>query len=107
LIINGRVKRAQLGVAAQIVNLTPRMIGANQLKTKTGVYIFEILPDVNANNRQLKLGDIIVEFEGHPIANVDTLHKHLNENVIGKQLNLTVLRGGRRHEVVVVPGELN
>jgi S1-C subfamily serine protease len=106
LIIHGKVKRAQLGVAAQMVNLTPRMIGANQLKNKTGVYIFEILPDINADNNQLKLGDIIVEFEGNPIANVDTLHKHLNEKVIGKKLSITVLRGGRKHNVNVIPGEL-
>jgi S1-C subfamily serine protease len=106
LIMHGRVKRAQLGIAAQLVNLTPRMIGANQLKTKTGVYVFEILPDINANNSQFRLGDIIVEFEGQPIANVDGLHKHLNENAIGKELNVTVLRGGRKYYVTVIPGEL-
>jgi S1-C subfamily serine protease len=106
LIMHGRVKRAQLGIAAQLVNLTPRMIGANQLKTKTGVYVFEILPDFNANNRQFRLGDIIVEFEGQPIANVDSLHKHLNENAIGKKLTVAVLRGGRKHYITVVPEEL-
>jgi S1-C subfamily serine protease len=106
LIMHGRVKRAQLGIAAQLVNLTPRMIGANQLKTKTGVYVFEILPDFNANNSQFRLGDIIVEFEGQPIANVDSLHKHLNENAIGKKLTVAVLRGGRKHYITVVPGEL-
>jgi S1-C subfamily serine protease len=106
LIMHGRVKRAQLGIAAQLVNLTPRMIGANQLKTKTVVYVFEIMPDINANNSHFRLGDIIVEFEGQPIANVDSLHKHLNENAIGKELSVTVLRGGRKHYVTVIPGEL-
>ena len=43
LIMHGKVKRAQLGVAAQPVNLTQRMIGANHLLTKTGVYVYEIL----------------------------------------------------------------
>ena len=32
LIMKGKVRRAHLGIAAQLVNLTPRMIGANQLK---------------------------------------------------------------------------
>jgi S1-C subfamily serine protease len=49
------------------------MIGANQLKTKTGVYVFEILPDGNFYNTQLRLGDIIVEFEGKPVGTVDSL----------------------------------
>lgn len=106
LIMHGRVKRAQLGIAAQMVNLTARMIGANQLKTKTGVYIFEILPDVNANNNQLRLGDIIVELEEKPIANLDSLHKLLDEQAIGKKLSMSVLRGGRKERVMVIPGEL-
>jgi S1-C subfamily serine protease len=106
LIIHGRVKRAQLGVAAQPVNLTARMIGANQLKTKTGVYVFEILPDGNFYNTQLRLGDIIVEFEGKPVATVDSLHKYLNEDAVGKKISLGVLRGGRKEMLTVIPGEM-
>jgi S1-C subfamily serine protease len=106
LIINGRVRRAQLGVAAHPVNLSPRMIGANQLTTKTGVYVFEILTDTKISNKELIVGDIIVEFENKPVATVDNLHKYLNEDVIGKKTNLTILRGGRRQVISVVPGEL-
>jgi S1-C subfamily serine protease len=106
LIMHGKVKRAHLGVAAQPVNLTQRMIGANQLKTKTGVYVFDILADVNARNSQLRIGDIIVEFEGKPVATVDNLHKFLNEEVIGNQTTISILRGGRKQTITVVPGEL-
>jgi S1-C subfamily serine protease len=106
LIINGKVKRAHLGVAAQPVNLTPRMIGANQLKTKTGVYVFDIMADVNALNSQIRMGDIIVEFEGRPVATVDNLHKYLNEGVIGKSTTISVLRQGRKQLIQVIPGEL-
>ena len=106
LIMHGRVKRAQLGVAAQPVNLTQRMIGANQLKTKTGVYVFEILPDANIYNNQVQVGDIIVEFEGKPVSTVDTLHKYLNEEVVGKRTSLSVLRGGRKQTITVIPGEM-
>jgi S1-C subfamily serine protease len=106
LIMHGRVKRAHLGVAAQPVNLTARMIGANQLKTKTGVYVFDKTADANALNNQLKLGDIIVEFEDKPVATVDNLHKYLNESVIGKKTTIAVLREGRKQIISVVPGEL-
>lgn len=106
LIMHGRVKRAQLGVAAHPVNLTQRMIGANQLKTKTGVYVFEILGDIGILNSQIHEGDIIVEFEGKAVATVDNLHKYLNEDVIGKNITLGILRGGRKQNITVVPGEL-
>ncbi len=106
LIMYGKVKRAQLGVAAQAVNLSARMIGANQLKTKTGVYVFEILNDTGISNKQIHEGDIIVEFEGRPIASVDNLHKLLTEDAIGKEITLGVLRGGRKQLISVIPGEL-
>ena len=106
LIIHGKVKRAQLGIAAHPLNLTPRMIGANQLQTKTGVYVFEIPSNPSIENRELKVGDIIVEFDAKPVATVDNLHKYLTEDVIGKRIPLTVLRGGRKQIILVIPGEL-
>ncbi|MCB9013298.1 MAG: trypsin-like peptidase domain-containing protein [Bacteroidales bacterium] len=107
LVMNGRVKRAQLGIAAQTVNLTQRMIGANQLKSKTGVYVFEIIRNKPYNNAELREGDIIVAFENRPVATVDNLHKYLDEDAIGKKISLQVLRGGRSTEIQAVPAELN
>lgn len=106
LIMHGKVKRAQLGIAAQMVNLTSRMIGANALKTKTGVYVFEIVADANIYNNELRIGDIIVDFNGNPIATIDNLHKLLNEETINQSISLGILRGGRRQEIKVIPSEL-
>ena len=106
LIMHGKIRRAQLGLAANLVNLTQRIIYVNQLTTKTGVYIFEIHPGNDIQNNQLKEGDIVVEFDGKPVSSVDNLHKYLNEGAIGKQVFLSVLRNGRKQKVSVVPGEL-
>ena len=106
LILHGRVKRAQLGLAGQRVNLTSRMIGANNLSVNTGVYVYEIIPDAVADNRALRTADIIVEFDNHAISNTDDLHKLLTENCIGKDVRLGVLRNGHLQYVRVIPGEL-
>ena len=106
IIMHGRVKRAQLGIAAQPVNLTQRLIGANHLVTKTGVYVYEISKSSGITNMQLAEGDIIVEFEGKPVATVDNLHKYLNEDVIGKSVTMGILRSGHKQNISVVPGEL-
>jgi S1-C subfamily serine protease len=105
LIMHGRVRRAQLGIAAQPVNLTPRIIGANHLTTKTGVYVFEISESNSNGSNKLAVGDIIVEFEGKPVATVDNLHKYLSEDVIGRAVTLGILRGGHKQSIVAVPGE--
>jgi S1-C subfamily serine protease len=106
LILNGKVKRAQLGIAAQTVNLTQRMIGVNQLKTKSGVYLYEINKSEENHNSEFREGDIIVEFEGNPVATVDNLHKFLNEEVIGKKVVLGILREGRKQVISAIPREL-
>ncbi len=53
LIMHGRVKRAQLGIAAQPVSLTQRLIGANHLVTKTGVYVYEISKVIRYNQHAI------------------------------------------------------
>lgn len=106
LIIEGRVKRAQLGLAGQLVNLTERMIAVNKLATKTGVYVFEVVPDSPAANHQIRTGDIIVGFNDQPVASIDDLHKLLNEKVIGLGSQLAVLRQGRKVMLDVIPAEM-
>lgn len=105
LIMNGKIKRAQLNIAGQLVNLSPRMIAANKLERKTGVYIFEIVPDSTAYNYELKRGDIIVEFEHQPVSSIDDLHRLLTEKTVGKRINIGVLRNGRKEMIAVIPGE--
>jgi S1-C subfamily serine protease len=106
LIMDGKVKRAHLGIAGQLVNLTDRMIQANRLDTKTGVYVFEILPDMPLSNQEIKIGDIIVGFDNKGISSVDDLHRELTEKAIGRPSTLSVLRNGHKTEIKVVPGEL-
>jgi S1-C subfamily serine protease len=106
LILHGKVKRAQLGIAGQLVNLSSRMIAVNHLNTITGVFVFEIVPDCSADNHELRVEDIIVGFEGTSVSSVDDLHRLLNEQAIGRKVQLSVLRRGRKQDITVVPGEL-
>jgi S1-C subfamily serine protease len=106
LIMEGKVKRAYLGIAGQVVNLTGRMIAANRLEKKTGIYISEVVPDQPVYNNELKAGDIIVAFDGRSVSTVDELHKQLGEAVIGRATRLEVLRNGHKEIVNVIPGEM-
>jgi S1-C subfamily serine protease len=106
LIMEGRVKRAYLGIAGQLVNLTGRMIAANKLEKQTGVYVFEVVPDQPTYNNEIRTGDIIVAFNGHPVGTVDELHQQLGAGVIGRSVALDVLREGHKKTLRVVPGEM-
>lgn len=105
LIMEGLVKRAYLGIAGQMVNLTGRMIAANRLDKQTGVYVFEVVPDQPVYNNEIRIGDIIVSFNGHAVGTVDELHKQLHADVINRRCEMEVLRSGRKIRLQVTPGE--
>jgi len=106
LIMEGRVKRAYLGIAGQVVNLTGRMIAANRLEKSTGVYVYEVVADQPAYNNEIRTGDIIVSFNGKGVGTVDELHQLLNAQVIGHSVELEVLRNGHKTTLKAVPGEM-
>ncbi len=104
IIMEGKVNRAYLGIAGQLVNLTERIITVNKLQKKTGVYIFEKVPDVNVYNNELRNSDIIVEFDGKPVGSVDDLHKLLQQETAGIKKIVGVLRNGYKTNIAVIPG---
>ena len=106
LIMEGRVKRAYLGIAGQVVNLTGRMIAANRLEKNTGVYVYEVVADQPVYNNEIRTGDIIVSFNGKGVGTVDELHQLLNAQVIGRPVELGVLRNGHKTTLKAVPGEM-
>lgn len=106
LIIDGKVRRAQLGIAGQLVKLTERMIAANKLTISSGVYVFEITPDSPAYNSEIRRGDIIVGYNDRPVSSVDDLHILLNEKQVGIAGKMTVLRGGHKTIINVIPAEM-
>ncbi len=106
LILEGRVRRGYIGIAAQTVPLPPKWIQTLELPTKGGIQIQSVEADGPANNSGLQAGDIIVQFEGKPIDSIDMLHKALDETTIGRNINLWVLRNGSLKNASVTPGEL-
>jgi S1-C subfamily serine protease len=106
LIMEGRVKRAYLGIAGQVVNLTGRMVAANRLERNTGVYVYEVVADQPAYNNAIRTGDIVVSFNGKGVGTVDELHQLLNAQVIGQTVEMEVLRGGHKVTLRVIPGEM-
>ena len=106
LIMEGRIRRAYLGIAGQFMQIPLRVINYNKLKSMNGVKVENLLKQRNIDNRQLKRGDIIVDFNGKPVNGMDSLQRFLDEDSIGTKISLGILRKGYKQELEVVPGEL-
>ena len=106
LLTEGKVRRGFLGIGGQVVRLHPRIIAFNKLQVRSGILIQSIEPQSPAYNHELLNGDVIVGFDDKPVANIDQLHRVLDEQSIGREAKLILLRSGKLKEVKVVPGEL-
>ena len=103
IIIKGKVTRALIGIAGQTVTLTPRMREYNQLKNKTGVFVFEVMKLNALNHRKISYGDIIVAFNGKAVESIDGLFKHLTEETIGVPAQISLLRQGKLLHEMIIP----
>ncbi len=106
LIMNGRVRRGYLGIAGQFMQIPLRVIDYNKLRSSSGVKVESLKKHRHIDNHSLKRGDILVEFNGSPVAGIDSLQRFLNEDTIGGKVSLGILRKGHKQEIEVIPGEL-
>ena len=60
-----------------------------------------------AKEAGLQAGDLVIEFDGHPIHGIDDLHKLLTDERIGKRTPVTAIRGVQKLTFEVVPKEAN
>lgn len=107
LIMNGRIRRGYLGIAGQLMQLPLRVIHYNKLVAGKGIKIERVQNQQGIDNKSLKRGDIVVDFNGDPVNGIDSFQKFLNEETIGSKITLGILRRGLREEVEVIPGELS
>jgi len=106
LIREGRVRRAYLGIQAQVIPLDRRLIVAHRLEGATGVRISEVRPDTAAAGAGLRVGDLIIRIGGAPVGTLDDLIIALGQQAIGESVPVEVLRGAERLTVEVRPTEL-
>ena len=101
---DGRFRRAYVGIAGGPRPLPPRL--ARELGQSAGVEIVEVVDASPAARAGLRAEDLIVSIDGRPIASVDELHRLMVSDAIGRTLAVSVIRGGRRLSVELVPAEL-
>lgn len=106
LMLDGKIRRAYLGIVGQTIRLNPQIISTHKLTKPTAVHVSEINANGKSFNNELFAGDVIIELNDQAIASIDDLHKALDENTIGQQLPMVVLRKGSLVKFSVVPAEM-
>ncbi|HEX3800911.1 MAG TPA: trypsin-like peptidase domain-containing protein [Verrucomicrobiae bacterium] len=105
LVKDGKIRRSYIGVGGQNVKLHRRVIRFHNLPVETGLLVVSVEPKSPAEAAGLQVGDVIVEFDGQPVASIDALHKLLTESRIGNKSRLHVVRHTENMFTDIVPAE--
>jgi len=105
LLRDGKIRRGHIGVAGQNVVLHRRQVLLNNLAVASGILVVSLEPNGPADRAGLKEGDVIVAYGKQPVSSIDDLHRLLTEEQLGVKVGLTVLRGGEKTMLDVVPEE--
>ncbi len=104
LISKGKVTRAWLGIVPQ--DLDDKIARAQNLDSRDGAIIAEVVPKSPADDAGLKVGDIIIEFDGVRVKDAADLRNRVSNSEIGKTKTLKILRGKKELAINVKLGEL-
>lgn len=105
LLKDGRIRRSYLGVAGHKTEVGRQLARHHGLAISSAVRVESVESSSPASAAGVQPRDLIVAFDGQPVAGIDDLLRHLTEERIGRPTPVTVLRGGERLQLVVVPWE--
>jgi S1-C subfamily serine protease len=106
LMRDGRVKRARLGLAGQTTMLDSRLARRLHRDADTAILVMEVTSETGggaAERGGLRQGDLILEFDGHPVFTVDDLHRLLTDEAADRDLEVAILRQAKLETLTVRP----
>ena len=100
-----KVRRGYFGITVQEV--TPEIAQSLGHDDWKGVLVSTVVKDSPADNGGLKVGDVIMEFDGKPVVKVREFSKMVAYSTIGKKTSVKILRNDEPKILSVKVGELN
>ena len=103
---DGAIKIAYLGIVTDEISL-PSEVGAQlEPSQEEGLIILSVEKNIAAKKAGLLMGDIIVKFDDEPITDIHGLRRQLlKQDVIGKSVKIVIIRGEKKSELTLTPGE--
>jgi serine protease Do len=100
---SGKVVRGYLGMLPQEITLD--MAEALNLETTEGVLVGQVNEDTPAEEGGLKVGDIIVQFNGQKVRNVEQFRMMVADEKPGTRVRIEVLREGEEKMLTITLGD--
>lgn len=95
----GKISRGWLGVMIQ--GLNEELARSFHLKNKDGALISDVFKNSPASKAGMERGDVIIEFDGQKITQMQMLPPRVAETPIGKKVTLKTIRNGKEQTLTV------
>ncbi len=103
IIDDGFVKRGWLGIETQ--DMTADLARAFKLEQVTGVIVASVLRDSAGAQGGLRVGDIIVDFDGVKVVDTVRMMAAIAAKAPGERISLRIFRNGRAQTLSLVLGQ--
>jgi len=100
----GETRRGWLGVNIQSV--TDELASSLGVEDTRGALVSSVAPNSPAAAAGLKSGDVIVKFDGKPVANMRALPQIVAQTTFGKTVSVDLIRAGQPLTLSVIVGRL-
>jgi S1-C subfamily serine protease len=100
LVAHGRVRRGYLGIGTQAIAMMPPVSGQT-----AALIVLSVQPGSPAAKAGLLVGDVLLRAGEEPLTHPGALVPTLDEERVGRELRLRVLRAGEERDVAIVVGE--
>ena len=101
----GKIQRGFLGITLQRVD--QKLAKSFGMETPKGALVTQIIKDSPAEKAGVKVGDVVLAFNGKPINKSQDLPPLVALSDIGKEAQLTILRDGKESTLKVTIGNLD
>lgn len=105
LINGGKVRRGYLGIGLQ--EISPEMSKKLGFKKPTGVLVAQVYEDSPAQRAGIRVGDVILSFNGNAINRSQDLPLYVSQSKVGLKAKIQLQRLGNEKEVTVKLGSLD
>src|ERR1700743_421598 len=102
IVKTGKVAHSRLGVEVQTMNQT--LADSFKLKTPNGALVAKVVPDSAAAQAGVKVGDVILKFNGDTIVDAGQLSQHVGVIAPGSKASLEIWRDGKTLDLTATIG---
>ncbi|HEY6959425.1 MAG TPA: trypsin-like peptidase domain-containing protein [Candidatus Limnocylindria bacterium] len=105
IIRHGRVRRALLGIGGAVTPIGRDLARAHGVVSAAGIRVLDVVPGGPADRAGVRVGDVLVAFDGATLASLTDLQRVLDAQRIGRAGLLGIIRRGERISLSVTPSE--